>query len=81
MALRVREDARNTLSNATSLESKVNELAMNVTAAEERGTELEGVAIQNEEIITMATNKAEMALSDASRLETEIEELLVSKPL
>ena len=78
VALSVREEASRTLFNATLLGSQAEELDMNVTAAEERGAELVGVATRSEEAIAMAIEKSEMASSDANILQTEIEQLFVS---
>ena len=77
-ALRVREEATNTLFNATLLASEAEELSGNVSAAEERGAELEAVSTETEELITTATEAAQTASSNASRLQEEIQQLTVS---
>ena len=78
MALRVSEEARNTLSNATLLASRAEELSGNVSATEDKGVELEAVSMETAELITMATEVAQTASSDASRFLQEIQQLLVS---
>ena len=78
VALSVREEATRTLFNATLLTSQAEQLAENVSAVEDRGAELEGVAMEGEELLTMATEAAQSASSDASRLQGEIDQLLVS---
>ena len=79
LALRVRDRARGVLFNATLLASQADDLAGNVTVAEERGAELEGVAMETTELITMATEVAQSASSDARSLQEETEQLLVHK--
>ena len=78
VALRVSEEARNTLSNATLLASRAEELSRNVSATEDKGVELEAVSMETAELITMATEVAQTASSDASRFLQEIQQLLVS---
>ena len=77
LALGVRDRARGALFNATLLASQADNLAGNVTVAEDRGAELEGVAMETAEIITMATEVAQSASSDARSLQEETEQLLV----
>ena len=77
-ALRVKEEATATLFNATLLASQTEELAENVTKEEERGAELEAVSMETQELITMATEAAQTASSGSSRLQEEIQQLLVS---
>ena len=81
LALRVRDRARGALFNATLLASQAEDLAGNVTVAEDRGAELEGVAMETAELITMATEVAQSASSDARSLQEETEQLLVCKIL
>ena len=71
-------EATDALFNATLLGSKAEELAANVSTTEERGEELVGVATNDAELITMATETAQMATSDATQLEGDIDQLLVS---
>lgn len=74
----MRDEAGRILFNATLLANNANELAANVTQLDEKEEELEGVAIENAELIAMATEEAENTLSEARRLQEDINTLTVS---
>ena len=78
VALSANRAAVEALMNANHLSSQAEELAVNVTAAEERVDELGGVVSDNARVIAMATETAQTVSSDVSTLQGEIEQLLVS---
>lgn len=78
LALRGNKEARQGLADSAALASQAGQLAANVSQASDRVTSLEGVTTGNTEVITMATETAETAISDASSLQTEVEQLIVS---
>ena len=80
LAVRVREEARQGFSDASLLATTAGDLAANVSEARDTVTSLEGAVIGNTDTITMATETAQMATSDASRVQGEIDQLLVSRP-